>query len=90
MRIDKVMGKWIHPAACGAIAGRECVEAAWDAQLDIESAYLNDRELTLVTADYTKFFDSFDPEFFRCLAVAMGIPERVAKLVWYLNANMRR
>ena len=50
--------------ACGAVAGRECIEAAWDAQLDIEQATIKGEELTVVTADYSKFFDSFDPEFY--------------------------
>jgi len=32
--------KWVHPDACGGLPERECLEAAFDAQADIEEALL--------------------------------------------------
>ena len=60
------------------------MEAPWDAQLDIERALLEGEEFTVITADYNKFFDTFDHDVFRELAIACGIPKKVARLVFFL------
>ena len=44
----------------------------------------------MITADISKFFDSFDPQFFYELLIAVGIPERVAKQIRYMYVNIKR
>ncbi len=52
--------------------------------------FLGQKEFTLITADYRKFFDSFDPAFFCQLCIAIGIPARVSNLVCFMNTSMKR
>ena len=43
---------WVHQNACGGLPKRECIEAAWGAQSDIEEALLGGKEWTQINADY--------------------------------------
>jgi hypothetical protein len=80
----------VHPDACGGLPKRECLEAAFDSQADIEEALLMGLEWTQINADYQKFFDTFDPEFFFYLTRAVGVPHTVAELTRHLATNLRR
>ena len=81
---------WLHPSAFGSIPARECLEAAWDVQADVEAAMVGQKEFTLITADYQNFFDTFEPHFFARLCKAVGFPEHVADLVCSMNTTMMR
>ena len=81
---------WLHPSAYGSIPTRECLEAAWDVQQGLEEALLRQKELTVITADYEKFFDTFDASFFAQLCIKVGFPPKVANLVKSVNTNMKR
>ena len=57
----------LHPDAIGGIEGAEALDIAWDAQAYIENALLTNQATALVSYDFKKFFDSFDPEFTKSL-----------------------
>ena len=46
-------------------------------------------ELTVITADYEKFFDTFDANFFAQLCIRVGFPPKVANLVKSVNTKMK-
>ena len=52
------------PRCLGAMPGRECGEASWDLQSDVERAGSKGQELIIALLDYHKFFDSFEPRVF--------------------------
>ena len=53
-RILPALLKWIHPSAYGGLPGKECLEAAWEAQMDMEEAQLMGEENTEIDTDYEK------------------------------------
>ena len=69
---------WIDKDACGAVPGRECLEAAFDAMLDFEYCMLTQTEQTQIGADYDKFFDTIDQNFMHKLHIAIGLPPALA------------
>ena len=60
----------------GGVAEHECVEAAWDAQAEIEEALLESQRLVFASYDQYKYFESFDHTFIRSLLIAHGVPGR--------------
>ena len=87
-------GPWmqevVHPNCMGAMPGRECSEASWDLQLDVEAAVNHKQELIVALLDYYKFFDSFDPRFFHPFLVKMGVDRKMADLFLDLNTRAVR
>ena len=81
---------WVHLNACGGLPKPECIEAAWDAQSDVEVALSGGKEWTQINADYWKFLDTVDPEFVYQLAIAVGVPPTLAQLTRHLATNIRR
>jgi ribonuclease HI len=89
-RILPALLQWIHPSAFGGLPGKECLEAAWEAQMDMEEAFLNDEENTEINTDYEKFYDTFDPSFFRNLFLHIGMPEPLANMTHFMYTNIKR
>ena len=89
-RVLPSLVQWVHPDACGAVPGRECLEAAFDAQLDFELSIINGEEQTQIGTDYDKFFDTFDPNFMHSLHIAVGLPTALADVILYMYSNIQR
>ena len=53
----------LHPDPHGGVPGHEAIDAAWDAQADLEKAIVDGGSPVLLTLDYKKYFDSFDRRF---------------------------
>ena len=56
----------------GGLPLRECLEAVWDAQSEIEIAALLQKSLMIVLLDYYKFFDTL---------IRVGIPAEITNLI---------
>ena len=89
-RIQPALITWVHPEACGSIPGRECLEAAFDAQLDFELSIIDGEEQTQIGTDYDKLFDTFDPDFMHSLHIAVGLPHALADIILYMYRNIQR
>ena len=74
-RITPHLDDWIHPCAFGGIPNREAIEAAWEAQFDLQRARTNKEEMVIVELDYYKFFDKFDPDFMYQFMSKLGFPQ---------------
>ena len=79
-----------HDSLSGGIAGREPVEAAWDAQSDLEHSLLNGLYTAMASYDYYKFFDSFNTEFTRRMLRHVGMPDDLADAWCDLHVNTTR
>ena len=80
----------MHHKCFGGMRKRECLEASWEAQADLEMAVNNNDPLVVSLLDYHKFFDSFDPRFYSRLLVDMGIHRTFADLFLDINTGARR
>ena len=89
-RVMPAFQRWVHPAASGGLPGRECMEAAWDAQIAIEFAFLERSKVSAILMDYEKFFDTFDCDFFAQLFKEVGMPEEIATLFSSMYAGIQR
>jgi hypothetical protein len=70
--------------------GRECLEASWEAQADLEMAANDGENLVVALLDYHKFFDSFDPRFYAQMMEGMGVHRNFANLFLDINTNAKR
>ena len=77
MQIKQDFMNRLHPDLYGGVGGKEALEAAWDAQLDIEQALVNKQDLVFLTVDYRKYFDSFDRRFMKKFLDHFGLPENL-------------
>ena len=55
----------VHAKCFGSMKGKECLEASWEAQADLERAANEKRPLVVALLDYLIFFDSVDPTILR-------------------------
>ena len=55
--------EWAHCGAQGGLLERECVMAALRVQVRFESAMQERADLSMISSDYWKFFDTFDQSF---------------------------
>jgi hypothetical protein len=74
----------------GGIPNHETAEVSWDAQSDIELAFIMNRKLTICLMDYLKFFDSMEPVFMSKLMIATGFQPSFVNLNLDLYQNMKR
>ena len=81
---------WIHPSLYGCLPRRECLDASWDTQADIEEALCTGSPIAVALLDYWKFFDSFEPNFVYRLMLAIGIDKDYAKTQHNLYSNLNR
>ena len=86
-RLIEALCEWVHPNAHGGLPKRECLMAAFEAQLDMEHAVIGQYDHSFVSADYWKFFDTFDPDFFYYVMIEVGIPKEMAVLVHHFNTT---
>ena len=82
--------RWAHPAAAGGLPGRECLESAWDAQMNFEKATLTQQKMAAILLDYDKLFDRFDCNFFEQLFEAVGLPLAIRRLFASMYGNIQR
>ena len=52
---------WIHPSLYACLPGRECLDASWDTQSDIEVALSKGTPVAVALLDYWKLLDSHYP-----------------------------
>ena len=69
---------------------KECLEASWEAQADLERMANDNRTLVVTLLDYHKFFDSFDPRFYAKMLRGMGIHRNFTNLFLDINTKGRR
>ena len=79
----------MHAKCFGGMRKRECLEASWEAQADLEMAVNNNTQLVVSLLDYHKFFDSFEPKFYAQLITDMGIHDSFGRLFLDINTNAR-
>ena len=89
-RLAAPLRQWAHHGAHGGLPEREFLTAALGVQLAFESAMLNKEDLGMTSMDYSKFFDMFDPSFFRQLKCAIGLSSRRAALDFDMNSRARK
>jgi len=70
----------LHKDLHGGIPAHECLEASFDAQLELESALLHGSSCVFASYDQLKFFDMFDRGFVHDLLVNHGIPPPLAAM----------
>ena len=81
---------WADPAIVGGRKGHEAIEATWDTSADIEQALLQKLPLIGALLDYSKFFDLMVPAILWPLAIAMGCPPEIVKMVRVFNQQLKR
>ena len=64
----------------GAVSGKEPLESAWEAQMDIEQSSMEHGDLVVTAVDYQKYFDSFPIEWIRRMLEHIGIPAELARM----------
>jgi hypothetical protein len=69
---------------------RECLEASYQAQAELEKAANKKESLVVSLLDYHKFFDSFDPRFYAPMLEDMGVHKMFADLFLDINTGARR
>lgn len=72
----RILQPWLqcnaHKDCCGGIANREPIEAAWDAVSQLENATLTGYNTAMLSVDYFKFFDTFQPDFSKDMLIHVG------------------
>ena len=69
---------------------KECLEASWEAQADLERAANDNHTLVVTLLDYHKFLDSIDPRFYAKMLQGMGIHRNFTNLLLDINTNGKR
>ena len=64
---------WIPNGSCGGLPLRECLDASWDAQGQLELAAMRGDPMAIVILDYYKYFDYFELRFTGKFLEASGI-----------------
>ena len=82
--------KHIHRGCVGGRKGLEAMMASWDAQSDLASAASAKTPFTMAFLDYFKFFDSFEPRFFRDFLAQAGLHRQFVDLFVHLNTESVR
>ena len=59
-------------------------------QMDMEEATLTGQENTQIDTDYEKFYDTFDPSFFRELLIHVGLPVELADMTYFMYSKIQR
>ena len=80
----------VRTTCFGGLQKRECLEAPWEAQEDLERAVNDGVPLIVTLSDYFKFFDSFDPRFYSQLIQDMGVHPQFARLFLDINVSSTR
>jgi hypothetical protein len=80
----------LHPDVVGALADRESLETAWDAQGFLEEAMAKGTASVLSSYDFSKYFDSFEHGLTKEFLLHAGAPLILANLLHDLYKNMKR